>query len=463
MAEIAAFRKNKIELSEYDYSQDIHNRVLMAHFTPLDIEVLEEILYSSLRIPLSLLQQNLDLCIDELTDHLEKLKSTKLFSINEDHVIVDKEMRKYYETQILKFEEDFKPGMEFLQSLLKKVPIHVLPSWYSISRTSNNIFESIVEKYLYTPQIYHRYLMDLSFSDPIQTEIMEALFQSPNLQIEAGVILEKYDLTQEQFEEHMLILEFSFIACVHYVRDGRHYKEVITPFQEWKDYLGAHKVCAPPTIKDQNGVKRKKSSDFSMIEEMSAILELALKSPIADEEKIHMAVKKTCPEFNSNDFNYLVEKLVDLNLADIQDDKVVCTSDSVDFLKMQLIDRAIFLYRHPLNSLEHEDVPEELCTQRTVREAEKSIKTVLDTGWVYLDEFLDKVSVPLNESQEIALKRIGRTWKYQFPEYDGKELKFFKAMIQQWLYEIGITALGEKEGRECFCVTPFGKELFGNE
>lgn len=463
MAEIATFRKNKIELCDYDYSHDIQNRVLMSQFTPLDVEVLEEILYSSLRIPLSLLEQNLDLKTKELTPILEKLSQTKLFSIKSDHVVVDKEMRKYYESQILKFEEDFKPGMEYLQSLLKKVTIHALPNWYSISRTSNNIFESIVEKYLLTPLTFYRYLMDLHFADPIQQEIMDAVNQSPQRQIDAAAILEKYDLTQEQFEEHMLILEFSFVAVVRYVRDGRHFKEVVTPYAEWHDYLLHLEQSCPPAIADQESVQRDKSSDYSMVEEMSAILEVMIEGPMRDEAKFHKAIQKTCSEFDPDDFSYLVEKLVDLNLADSQDGQTVCTSDTVDFLQMGLRDRAMYIYRHPLNSLEHEDVPEELCTQRTVREAEKSIKRVVDLGWVDLDEFLKSLCIPLHESQMIALKRIGRTWKYQFPEYNEKELQFFKAMIQQWLYEVGITALGTRDGRECFCVTPLGQELFSNE
>ena len=219
MAEIATYRKNKIELTEYDCSKDVQNRILMSQFTPLDVEVLEEILYSSLRIPLSVLEQNMELTSDKLLPILEKLSATKLFQVIADHVIVDKEMRKYYEMQVLKFEDDFKPGMEYLQGLLRKVPIHILPTWYSISRTSNNIFESIVEKYLYSPQIFQRYLIELSLTDSVQRGIMNDLYQSPNYEIDAEDVIKKFDLTQEQFEEHMIELEFHFVSCMKYVRE----------------------------------------------------------------------------------------------------------------------------------------------------------------------------------------------------------------------------------------------------
>jgi len=441
MLEVANLKKHKIELSEYDFETDIQNRVFMAQFSPLDVEILEEILYSSLRIPISLLEQNLDLSREELLPIFEKLSQTKLFSIERDFILVDKEMRKYYEVQILKFEEDFKPGMEYLQGLLKKVPIHTLPLWYSISRTSNNIFESIVEKYLHSPQIFQRYLMELHLSDPIQTKIMNALYQSPNYELDASDMMKKFDLTQEQFEEHMLHLEFNFVCCIKYVRKGKSFQEVITPFYEWREYLCQVQNRDPISIIDEEKIKRLKKSDFAFIEEMSSILEH--KSESLDE--------------------YLVEKLCDLHLAYKEKDKLLCTDEGKGWLKMDLKSRALFIYRHPLHTLNHEDLSEELCNERTLREAEKCITSVVYAGWVYLEDFLQGIFIPLKESQVITLKHIGKTWKYQLPKYAEVELNFFRAVIGQWLFEVGITALGTKEGRTCFCVTPFGQELFGNE
>ena len=70
----------------------------------------------------------------------------------------------------------FQPDMEFLQGLLKKVPIHCLPAWHAVPRTSNNIFESLVEKYLLSPQIFQRYLSELHFSHPVAISLMNDLF-----------------------------------------------------------------------------------------------------------------------------------------------------------------------------------------------------------------------------------------------------------------------------------------------
>ena len=139
LMELNPVRKNKISLTDYEYQKDIENRLLMSQFTSLDLEVLEEILYSSLTVPIKKLAKNLEIEEAKVLPALEKLSKTGLLLIDKDSVVVDKEMRKYFEVQIQKFDEDFVPGMDFLQSLLRKVPIHILPTWYSIPRTSNNI------------------------------------------------------------------------------------------------------------------------------------------------------------------------------------------------------------------------------------------------------------------------------------------------------------------------------------
>ncbi len=461
MAEVATFKKNKIELKEYEYSKDIQNRILMAQFTALDVEVLEEILYSSLRIPLSLLEQNLNLSSAELKASLDKLSKTDLFQVAGGFVIVDKDRRKYYEMQILKFEEDFKPGMEYLQGLLRKVPIHILPNWYSISRTSDNIFESIVEKYLHSPQAFQRYLMELHLSDPKQKGIMNSVYQSPDYEVEASDMIKKFDLTQEEFEEHMLYLEFSFVCCIRYKRKGDRFVEMITPFYEWQEYLCHVRDTEPTPIIDEETIKRLKKSDYGVIEEMAAILELAQKGPIT--RSVIPTIQKKLPDFETSDFERHVHKLCQLNLAERSGDKVNCTSDTLDWLKMKNNDRAVYIYRHPLNCLVYPSLPQELNSQRLVRDAEKSVERVVGAGWVFMDDFLKGVFIPLNDSHYITLKKVGRNWKYQLPEYTDTEQDFFQAVISRSLFESGITALGTKDGRECFCLTPFGHTIFGNE
>jgi predicted transcriptional regulator len=230
-------KKNKIKLSDYNYKRDIENRLLMSHFTAFDVEVLEEILHSNLKISMLELAEFLEADTLDLLPTLEKLSKTGLLAIKGDTIEVDKEMRKYYDFQIRKFDNDFKPGMEFLQGLLQKVPINILPLWYALPKTADNIFESIVDKFLHTPRVYQRYLAELNFEDLIAQGIIDDLFKSPNLKLLATDIRKKYNLSLEKFEEYLLHLEFNFVCCLSYNEMDGYWTEVVIPFYEWKTYL----------------------------------------------------------------------------------------------------------------------------------------------------------------------------------------------------------------------------------
>ena len=477
MAELSSLRKNKISLEDYDFKQDIENRLLMSQFSSTDLEVLEEILYSSIKIPIRKLAKSVDLDEDEIFPILEKLSKTGLFAFEGDSVVVDKEMRKYFEAQILKFDPDFKPGMEFLQSILRKVPIHVLPIWYSIPRTSNNIFESLVEKYLLTPQIFLRYLMELTFSDPILTAIINDVYKAPDFKIHAKDIIEKYGISREQFEEFLLQLEFHFVCALGYEKVDDEWKEIVTPLNEWREYSIFLRNTETNPITTVNKVTRLRPLDFAYIQDLSHILSMTKKHPLtlaADKDK-RLLPNKTAmstlaakmegfdeshPSFIEH-IDKLITKMRQLKLADIVDDRLYALESANDFLDMRPDNRAIFLYRHPLNRLISKGVPAEMITDRNLREAEKSITRVLDSSWVYFDDFLRGVIVPLSEESIVMLKRQGKTWKYSLPTYTEEELALIKATVLEWLFEIGVTAVGQHNGKECFCVTAFGQSLFG--
>ncbi|NDB85100.1 MAG: hypothetical protein EB127_20720, partial [Alphaproteobacteria bacterium] len=92
LMELNPVRKNKISLSDYDYQKDIENRLLMSQFSAVDLEILEEILYSSLQIPIKKLSQSLEMEEQRITPSLEKFCKAGLLNIDQDLVIVDKDM-----------------------------------------------------------------------------------------------------------------------------------------------------------------------------------------------------------------------------------------------------------------------------------------------------------------------------------------------------------------------------------
>jgi hypothetical protein len=438
MLELSPARKNKVTLADYNCVQDIENRILMSDFSTFDIEVLEAILFSPLKISLKKLERSVDCSKEALLASLKKLSKTSLLSIQDDLITVDKERRKYFEFQIQRFDPQFKPDMEFAQGILRKVPIHLLPSWYSIPRTSNNIFESIIEKYLLTPHLYQRYLLELNFGDPVLTSIMNDVFKAPDFKISTTDLIAKYNLKRSVFEEMLLILEFNFVCTLCYEKADDHWLEYVTPFHEWHEYLRFFHATEAPCLKKES-VQKQNKSDFAFIEEMSLVLLKAKKKPLLIEP------------------SPLVKKLCLVKLAEYANGKLTILEAGNEWLDFSLENRSLYLYRHPQNKILSLSY-----TDRYVREAEKTVKRVLHGDFVYFDDFLKGVLVPLNESSVIMLKRIGKQWKYTLPVYTDEEKELIHATIFEWLYEMGMVSIGTCNGKECFSVTHFGRFFFAD-
>jgi predicted transcriptional regulator len=482
MLELSTAKKNKINLADYNSEQDIQSRAILSDFSLFDLEVLEEILFSPLKTSVKKISRSLDCSEADLDPLLTKLARCAFLDRQADVLIVDKDRRKYFELQINRFEESFKPDMEFLQALLKQVPIHVLPIWYAIPRATNNIFESIVEKHLLTPQVYHRYLMELTFSDPILSSILRDVFTSHDLKVSSSDLIAKYNLTRADFDHYMLQLEFHFVCFVYYQREEDHWHEVVTPYHEWREYMLFLQETETASLESADQVFCQRTADFTFVEDMGVILSLSKKKPIelemdkgADQAPLspaltrslahHIGLESDSPEelrFAQNYLSRLIEKLLLIRLADRIDGKLYAMETSNHWLDLNLETRSIHLYRHPLNRLLNDALPLSLCNERTIREAEKAIKRVINKGWVYFDEFIKGVLVPLNENSVVMLKKSGKQWKYTLPQYTDDEIALIKATAFEWLFECGITTPGLHEGRDCFTVTPFGRTFFAD-
>ncbi|HEY4255063.1 MAG TPA: hypothetical protein VGM34_01790 [Chlamydiales bacterium] len=436
MLELTSAKRHKISLADYNSRQDIENRMLMADFSPFDIEILEEILFSSLKIFPKKIARAKDVSEEDLKPIFQKLSKAGLLSWDGDFFLVDKEMRKYFEFEVQRFEPSFKPDMEFLQGLLKKVPIHLLPTWYSIPRSSGNIFESIIEKHLLSPNIFQRYLQDLHFTDPLVLSVLQSIFAAPDFRASSSDLIAKYNLSRPAFEEIMLLLEFSFVCCVSYVKEDDHWHEVVTPFNEWHEYLLFLQNSDAPSI-DAKQVQRKEKTDFAFIKQLEThLLSLSKKSLKGP----------------------MTEKLCMVKLAQEIEGRFQLTEVASEWLPMSLEDKALYFYRHPHNRLL--SLPPAIATERNVRETEKSIKRVLHGNWILFEDFVKGVLVPLSEESVVVLKKTGKHWKYTLPVYSEEEQALIKAVIFEWLFECGMVAIGTYQGKDCFSVTPFGRFFF---
>jgi len=469
MLDLQTQRKVKIVLSDYDYRRDIENRLLMSQFTDLDVHVLQEVLYSPLRFSLRKMARSLEIKEEILTDILKNLGKTGLLSIDGDNVDVDKEMRKYFETQVQKFEEDFKPGMEYLAGLLKKVPIHILPAWYAVPRTSNNIFESIIERYLATPQVYYRYVQDFSTTHPTLSSLVKDLFSSNELKLSGQTVIERYRMTREQFEETTLLLEFSLIACLRYEKIGDDWKEVITPFDEWREHLAFLRNTQAQPILDEDKIKQFRPQDFSFVRDLTTLLQLAKTKPISltPTKATLAAISKRLDldleeEINKAYFSKLITKLHLLKLGEVGDGELRAHNNAEGWLKLSDQDKAIFLYRHLGNKLVSEHLQAQLPIDKAVREAEKSLLRVLHAGWVDIEEVIEGSLIALSDEPILVLKKAGRLWKYARPQYTEEQKNVLRAVLKDWLFEIGAVSIATYKNKICLKVTDFGHTLFGN-
>ena len=469
MLEVSSQRKNKINLADYNCQQDIENRIIISDFSSTDLTVVEEILFSPLKLSFKKLARNLSIEEADLLPIIQKLATTGLLTIAEDNLTVDKDIRKYFEFQIQRFSPTFKPDMEFLQSVLRRIPTHILPTWYSISRTSTNVFESIVEKHLLTPQIFQRHLMDLNITDPVTLGIIKDVL-SGDLRVSSSDLIAKYNLARHDFEKIMLHLEFSFICSVRYVSDEDHWHEVVTPFHEWEEYLTFLKTTNCPVIETPEEIVICRNAEHAFVEDMTILIQyLQKKPPAADEhslfDQLPLIVAPQCgisvnsPEeisFAKSYFSNMIEKICLIRLADRIDGRLYALDTANDWLDQTVENKALSLYRHPLNRVAG------LSIDKNIREAEKSIKRVLHGDWVLFDDFIKGVYVPLNDDSAVMLKKTGKQWQYSLPTYTEDEVKLIKTTVFEWLFECGIVSIGTFEGRDCFCATAFGRFFFAD-
>lgn len=478
MLDLCVSRKNKINLSDYDYQADIRNRLLMAQFTPQDVELLEDILYGSIQIPLAKLKKNLSLDDHELDQILRKLSQTELFTHDGDSIVVDKEMRKYYDFQILKFDDDFKPNMNYIQGLLKKVPIHILPIWYAVPRSSNNIFASMIERYFKTPAVYERYLLDLNLNEPVMASIIADLFNSEELELSAKDIQKKHELTQETFEEYMLHLEFNFVCCTKFKQVNDEYQQVIAPFYEWSEYLKFRQTHRPKAVQVPGKVQALSQRKFHFVEDMAYLLEeiihqsLPLKPAATShdfifEESTIQGLVARMPHSDSLAhqtmtgqlyFSRLASKLVRLGLAVRHEDLLSPHHNAPHWLNMEIEDKALYLYRHPENRTLRMGFDEQLDTEKSVREVEKSLERIQSEEWLFLDEFLKGVTCAVGDNPSVELIKSGPDWNYRLPTFNEEEMQFMRHVIMQRLFEVGMVNVGVCDQRECFKLLSFGRE-----
>ncbi len=470
---ITPTRKNKVVLADYAYRRDIENRVLIANLSVFDVDVLNELLSSSLSFPIADIIQTLEASHTDVVNSLNKFIPSKLLQHDGHTIRVDKDMRKYYEFQIEKFDEDFTPDLEYIFRGLKRIPIQVLPNWYSIPRSTDDIFDSIVEKYLLTPKIYLRHLSELNFEDPIPHQIMDDVFAAEDFKVRSKTLRDKYDLSREQFEEYMLLLEYNFVCYLGYTKIGDQWKEVVTPIHEWREYLRFQRDTVPQTIPEDKVKRFHKGDHYAFTSDLTDLLQVITQQPLRvdgssslgyslSSEALTLWAPALATEEVAGYCRRLVSRLLQIHLVEVRDGKLIPTVQAKEWFKKAPADQAMVLYRLPVHSEDYPSIKSSLFTEKNLREVEKAVKRVLKSGWVAFDDFVRGMSEPLGDSEPISLRQKGKRWSFVLPTYSAEEQVFVKEMIFQRLFQVGIVTAGTYDGQPCFTVTSFGRIALGD-
>ncbi len=460
-------KKNRVVIEDYELSGDIQNRLLLSDLKQEDVAILEEILYSPLTIPLQKLANSADVSLERVREFIKKFQGSELFALEGENLIVNKEKRKYFEIHIEKFSEEFSPGMEFLQGLLKNVPIHVLPGWYQIPRTSDSIFESIVEKYLYTPRTYYRYLLDFTTGNSLLKDILQDLEAAPGYKLYADDICEKYGVSPSELSASVILGEFNFLFCSSFEPHLDQWVEVITPFAEWRDYLLYLKNGVPKNIENEFAIELKRCNEYAFIEDMTTLLLYCEDHDLSvgfDESKDHFTAKSPLALFETEQvtsfyIDRLINKLLVLGLAVIEDQYLRPTDHSDEWIKMPIEKRVHVTFKHPHNFLDIQKISP-LSNDRSILEIQKSMAQVVDLGWIFFDDFIKGCPIELSDEKKVSLKKKGRVWRYVLPEYTPEEFALIRFTIMEWFFESGIVQSGQVDGRDCFKLTALGRSLF---
>lgn len=464
MLEISTIRKNKISLSDYNYKKDIENRKLLASFSEIDLNILEELLFSPIKTSINKLSKDLDIQEKKILSVLEILKNSELVKLEGSVVIIEKKMRKYFEFEYLRFDEDFKPDLTFINNLLSKIPIHILPTWYSLPKTSNNIFQSIIDKYFLTPQMFQRHIEDLENENPVFSGIIKDLYSSETLELSAKEVKKKYDLDEDKYFEFLLLLEFNFICFQAYKKSKNGIEEILIPFYELSEYLNYFNSTITTTIPDSKKIVKKRKSDFGFVEDISAILQMTTKPMtfLQIENNIKKEINSKDPNFGATNsyIDTLINKLLQIKFLQKKQNLLEITQTASKWLELSMDHRALHLYYHPLNIFKDSNFSEEFLSGKNIREAEKSISRAVKKGWVYFDDFIKGLLSPISDEHQVKLKPIGKVYRYSIPSYTQEELNFIKKVIFERLLEAGIVNVGFFNGKDCFCVTQLGETLF---
>lgn len=461
----------RVKLEDYKFDLDLKQRLLLKDLTVSEIELIKNIINNSLNITLKDLSDITKIPVNLLKEKLVKLSNLNLYTLEENKLFVNKDIRKFLDIQLERFENDFKPDLDYFLKLIRHIPIEILINWFSISKTSDDIIQSIIENYFLTPDLFKKYLSLLHFDESILNEIMHLIFLNDSLSLDVSTLLQNFKIEKEDLEKYIMILEFHKICCLKFVQEDDHWKEVLIPFFEWKEYLLNCKNRTFQSIERISEVDLIYSTNFGFIQDLDEIVKSLVTSQIEInkvDEKYFFVDKKIVNKIQStslkSDLSYhheLISKLLNLKLAVLNDSFLNHTDNVSAWFSKSLQEKGMTLYFLTIYSYRKHTINYEF-TDRDIREIEKSLKSIIGKDWVYLDDFINSLMIPIGKTDKNTLQKKGGIWNYCIPKYGENEFTFIQEIIEKHLFYSGILMIGYHDNKKCISMTPFGALSLGD-
>ncbi|MBS0655731.1 MAG: hypothetical protein JSR46_08135, partial [Verrucomicrobia bacterium] len=257
--------------------------------------------------------------------------------------------------------------------------------------------------------------------------ILQDVFHSPDLQLPAAELRERYSLTKEKFQEYILLFEFNLALISSYELVGSDWIEILTPIHEWRDFLQQQRKVKPCPIVNGPDVAPLYQHEFGFLLEMQAL--------------------------QTGSLPQVFEKAELLGLIEQQQ----ITQEADEFRKLPFQEQIFLLYRRSVEELQDRWNKTFGPIERTIREIQKRLCKLPVNEWFFVDEFTKGLLMPIGNQEPIRLKHVGKKWRYVLPIYSEDTLRFVTSVIFELLFPAGIVSCGHLDNRLCFKITSFGQ------
>ena len=429
--------KNKVDLKDYPFKLDVHRRRCASRFSPFERDLFYEMCLGSLETTVEELAEDIDVDPAIILSVLKKNSTIGLYSLDGMDVHINKDERKFYEVELEKFNEAYFPNLNYIKSLFNKVPIDVIPQWFSLPKSCSTIFATLIEKHFLTPKLFERYLQELEFDDPILNKLVKELYSSPYYSLNLQELKDSYFLSDEVLYQIVSILEFNLIAVHSYQKIGDAYHEVITPPHEFRTLLIDKLEKRPKNIDEEEKVLATYTLHHDYIPKVTKTLK-TIKQLMEDKHETDVQHQDLA----------LIRKLLEIDLLDTVEEQIIVSKEGDSFLSLDDDEKT----KHFLVPRKRK---KRLFSEWVQRQIEKEL--IVYTSWIFLEDFINSLQIPLDTHAPMELIRKGRSSFYSIPAYNPDEKEAIRTFLTDHLAIAGIIELAQVEGQLAFRITQFGR------